>query len=224
MEDSNWIIVTSRLVLCGKILKIMAYIRHIETLVPTLSYAQTEIQSLMSNWLSDETAKRYVETIYPSSGIEKRHSVVENLNLNSKDGFFKSASDGSFHAPSTRERNDLYSTACSNMVVELASSAISKCDGINRGDITHVITVSCTGFYSPGPDYVIIKQLGLAPTVQRYHLGFMGCYAAVPALRMAQQFCQANQEAVVLVVCIELCTLHLKLSNDLDSIISNSYK
>ena len=69
---------------------------------------------------------------------------------------------------------------------------------------------------------MLVRELGLAPAVQRYHLGFMGCYAAMPALRTAKQFCEADPDAVVLVVSVELCTLHLRSSNDPDTIVASS--
>ena len=88
--------------------------------------------------------------------------------------------------------------------------------------MTHVVTVSCTGFHAPGPEYEIVRGLGLSDAVQRYHFGFMGCYASMPALRAAGQFCAADQEAVVLVVSVELCTLHLRSSEDPDTIVASS--
>ena len=84
------------------------------------------------------------------------------------------------------------------------------------------MTVSCTGFFNPGPDYKIVRALGLNPAVQRYHLGFMGCYAAFPALRAAKSFCEADPEAVVLVVCAELCSLHVRASNNPDTIMGSA--
>jgi predicted naringenin-chalcone synthase len=75
---------------------------------------------------------------------------------------------------------------------------------------------------NPGPDWNIVTELGLAPTVERYHLGFMGCYAALPALRMARQFCLAQPDAVVLVVSLELCSLHMRTKSDADSILGNA--
>src|SRR5690606_15854176 len=80
----------------------------------------------------------------------------------------------------------------------------------------------CTGFFAPGPDYAIVRELGLAPSTQRYHLGFMGCYAAFPALRAARAFCASDPSAVVLVVCIELCSIHLHASDDPDTIVASS--
>jgi predicted naringenin-chalcone synthase len=85
-----------------------------------------------------------------------------------------------------------------------------------------VVTASCTGFCNPGPDYHIINELGLSHATQRYNLGFMGCYAAFPALRMAKQFCEADPAAVVLVMCLELCTLHLQINGGEDSMLANS--
>jgi predicted naringenin-chalcone synthase len=104
----------------------------------------------------------------------------------------------------------------------VAQAAIHQCPMFQPTDITHVITVSCTGFYNPGPDYDVVLGLALPARVERYHLGFMGCYAALPALRMAQQFCQANPDAVVLIVCLELCTLHLQVKGDVDSLLGNA--
>jgi predicted naringenin-chalcone synthase len=82
--------------------------------------------------------------------------------------------------------------------------------------------VSCTGFHAPGPEYEIVRALGLSDSVQRYHLGFMGCYASMPALRAASQFCAADPDATVLVVSVELCTLHLRSSEDPDTIVASS--
>jgi predicted naringenin-chalcone synthase len=106
--------------------------------------------------------------------------------------------------------------------VEIAGRLVDGDAGFTPADVTHVITVSCTGFANPGPDLRIVTELGLAPTVERYNLGFMGCYAALPALRMAQQFCLARPDAVVLVVCLEFCSLHLQMKTDDDSILANA--
>lgn len=64
---------------------------------------------------------------------------------------------------------------------------------LDRKSITHVITVSCTGFYAPGPDFEVVRHLGLSPSTQRFHIGFMGCYAAFPALKMAESFAKQTQ-------------------------------
>src|SRR5699024_1833523 len=112
----------------------------------------------------------------------------------------------------------VYEREATALSLQVADQALRNAEGLGPADVTHVLTVSCTGFLSPGPDYRIVRALGLAPSVQRYHLGFMGCYAALPALRQAQTICRADPDAVVLVVSVELCTLHVSTSDDPDTI------
>ena len=107
------------------------------------------------------------------------------------------------------------------MRAEAARAALTDA-GIEASAITHVVTVSCTGFFAPGPDYRLVRDLGLDPTVERYHLGFIGCAAALPGLRLASRITAADPSAVVLVVCAELCTLHIRSSSDPQQIVAAS--
>jgi len=106
--------------------------------------------------------------------------------------------------------------------VDVAKEALANCPDIQPEQVTHLITVSCTGFFNPGPDYEILRQVPLNPTVQRFHIGFMGCYGAFPALRLAQSICQADPEACVLITDVELCSLHLQIQSDLNSILGGA--
>src|SRR5690606_34612783 len=103
-----------------------------------------------------------------------------------------------------------------------ARKALAGSSQFGDSDVTHVITVSCTGFHAPGPDVLIVEELGLDPATERYHVGFMGCYAVFPALKMARAFCTADPDAVVLIVSVELCTLHLQPEVALDSLLAAS--
>lgn len=198
------------------------WIQHIETMTPGLAYSQEYASRKMQEWTGDERLKRMIRVLYQKSGIDRRHSVISAFDEDLPGDFFPLDGDGRRREPSTAERNALYTRESQPLAVNLARAAIANCPGIERGAITHVVTVSCTGFCNPGIDYHIITDLGLSPATERYHLGFMGCYAAFPALRMAKQFCQADPRAVVLVVCLELCTLHLQLNGGEDSILANS--
>jgi len=109
-----------------------------------------------------------------------------------------------------------------DLFARAAEEALAGAAGITAADVTHVVTVSCTGFFAPGPDYLLVRRLGLPATTRRLHIGFMGCYGAFPALRSARDTCLADPDAVVLVVCAELCTLHLRSSDDPDAIIASS--
>lgn len=194
-------------------------------MVPSTVLVQNEVRDVFAGQPGlGRLAKRIVSTSFDVSGIERRHSVLEDLKLQPSETppvFFDQAS-GELLMPGTRVRNDIYATEATKLYIEAGGAAIATTPGVAASDVTHVITVSCTGFYAPGPDFMIARELGLDPGVERYHLGFMGCYAAIPALRLAKQLCEADAAAVVLVVSVELCTLHLRSSEDPDTIVASS--
>jgi predicted naringenin-chalcone synthase len=198
------------------------YVQHIETLVPENAYSQDFASEQMKLWLDGGKQHRLVSRVYRHSGIGTRHSVLGDFKPGAAEPMFTRGPDGKAVEPSTRERNERFARDARRMSVEVARRALAQCPGAGPTDVTHVITTTCTGFFSPGPDYYIVRELNLNPSTQRYALGFMGCYAALPALRMAWQFCQADPAAVVLVVAIELCSLHLHFEDGLDSLLANA--
>ncbi len=199
-----------------------AWIQQIATLVPEWFYTQEYASQKMQEWIEDERHRRLISMIYRKSGIDKRHSVIASFEGQGEGGFFAAGADGRRIERGTAWRNQVYARETRPLAVELARNLVERCPGVAAKDITHVITASCTGFYNPGPDYYIVQELGLPLATQRYHLGFMGCYAAFPALRMAAQFCRADPQAVVLVMCIELCSLHLQINEREDSLLANA--
>jgi alpha-pyrone synthase len=144
------------------------------------------------------------------SGIERRFTVLSRDETYQAEGSFYDASE----APSTLDRMKVYAREAP----ELALAAIGKLGEL--GDITHMVVASCTGFTAPGLDQVIARRLGLAPTVERVVVGFMGCYAGVTALRTAGHIVRSQPDARVLVVSVELCTLHLQPSDRLESLLA----
>lgn len=217
-------------------------IRSIETAVPATTLRQEEIREVFAAQPEiTRLGRRLIGAVFDASAIETRHTAIDELALGAapvaaeppepephepaqppRDPVFFDARSGSIVASPTGQRNDVYVQRSPDLFVFAAARAVDAAPGIERADITHVITVSCTGFFAPGPDYLVVRRLGLAPSTQRFHLGFMGCYGAFPALRMAHAFCHSTPEAVVLVVCAELCTLHLRSSNDPDTIVASS--
>lgn len=198
------------------------WIQHIETLTPEGAYSQEYASGKMQEWVDDERQRRLIRALYRRSGIDKRHSVITSFDKNLPGDFFPLGSDGQRRELTTAERNQIYTRESKRLAVDLARQTIERCPGLDASEVTHVITVSCTGFCNPGPDYHIVNELGLSYATQRYNLGFMGCYAAFPGLRMARQFCEADPEAVVLVMCLELCTLHLQINGGEESMLANS--
>ncbi|KQX07510.1 MULTISPECIES: type III polyketide synthase [unclassified Leifsonia] len=200
-------------------------LRGLSTAVPHTVLIQDQVRDVFAAQPGlSRLAQRIVPTSFNVSGIETRHTVIEELTFDDYDGdreFFDPAS-GELLMPGTKARNEVYIREATKLYVEAGRLALDALDDVAASDVTHVITVSCTGFYAPGPDYMLVRELGLDLAVQRFHLGFMGCYATMPALRLAKQLVDADADAVVLVVTAELCTLHLRSSNDPDTIVASS--
>lgn len=201
------------------------YLRSLETAVPPTVLIQAEARDVFAAQPGlTRLGARLVNTCFDSAAIDTRHTAVEEMTraFRSADPQFFDPATGLLLNPSTKVRNKIFAEQATALFIKSARAAVEACPELTLLDITHVITVSCTGFFNPGPDYKIVRALGLDPAVQRYHLGFMGCYAAFPALRAAKSFCEANPQAVVLVVCAELCSLHVRTSNDPDTIMGSA--
>ncbi|TFD65668.1 type III polyketide synthase [Cryobacterium ruanii] len=200
-------------------------LRALQTVVPPTILFQEQVRDIFAAQPGlSRLAQRLVSTSFNVSGIETRHTVIAELTLDNDatEPQFFDARQQLLLVPSTRVRNELYITEATKLFVEAGRQALAACPDIRAEDVTHVVTVSCTGFYAPGPDYMLVRELGLKVSTQRYHLGFMGCYASMPALRTAKQFVEADPNAVVLVVSAELCSLHLRTSSDPDTIVASS--
>ena len=121
------------------------------------------------------------------------------------------------HFPSTAVRMALYEAHAPALALE----AIDRLgEDFDRGAVTHLIIGSCTGYAAPGLDLAIVAQAGLAPSVERTLIGFMGCYSAISALKLAHHIVRSEPAAVVLVVNLELCTLHFKETADLERLLT----
>lgn len=201
-------------------------IRSIGTAVPPTVLTQAGIRDIFAAQPAlSRLGRRRISAVFDGSGIDTRHTVVSEFGPDIDDdrpGVFYDHTTGALRAPTTGVRNLVYAEQAPGLFVQAADLALSGATGIEPADVTHLVTVSCTGFVAPGPDVAIVRRLGLRPSTERYHLGFMGCYGAFPALRLARSFCSANPDAVVLVVAAELCTIHLQSSEDPDTILSSS--
>jgi len=202
----------------------VARIQALATAVPPTVLEQDSVRDVFASQRGlSRLAQRLVPAAFNESGIRTRRTVIEELRLdrNSDDPVFFDGSTCTLLTPGTKVRNDLYIDEATRLVLQAAKDALDACD-ISPADVTHIVTVSCTGFYAPGPDFMLVRDLGVSPSAQRFHLGFMGCYASMPALKLAKTFCDADPDAIVLVVSVELCTLHVRSSSDPDQIVASS--
>jgi predicted naringenin-chalcone synthase len=123
--------------------------------------------------------------------------------------------------PTTAQRLRHYVEGGAPLALESSRHALRQA-GLGARDITHLITVSCTGFRAPGIDHALIRGLGLAATTERTHVGFMGCHGALNGLRVAQAFAGSDPGARVLLCALELCSLHYAYGWDPEKLIANA--
>ena len=186
----------------------MADIISIATAVPEFCHDQKDILSFMQDaYALDETEKRKLAFLYHHSDIEKRYSVIADYGRPRDEWTFLPAENDS-PIPLLDERMKLYN----KYALPLSLKAVKDCmEGIiSPAQVTHLITVTCTGMSAPGLDLQIAEALQLKPDTFRTSVNFMGCYAAVHALKLAKMLCDTTPESNVIVVATELCTLHFQ--------------
>jgi len=164
---------------------------------------------------------RAIRRMAGRTGIETRHSVLSDFKAPRPDDFEFFPHNWALEPfPSTRQRLEIYEARAVALAERAARRALAEAK-VAPSDVSHIVLTSCTGFFAPGPDVALIDRLGLRPDTQRTLIGFMGCYAGFNGLRTAHEIVQADPGAVVLVAAVELCTIHVQRTPDLETAVSN---
>ncbi|WP_339815130.1 type III polyketide synthase [uncultured Imperialibacter sp.] len=197
----------------------------IGTATPAHRFCQSEILGFMikAHGLTGKDATR-LEALYRASGIRYRHSVLDDYGAAVDDFTFYPKNERLEPFPTISPRMERYRQEALPLCLEAVSN-LEKAIGLKANwqeEITHLVTVSCTGMYAPGLDLELLKQLGLTGDVQRTAINFMGCYAAFNAMKVADNICRSHNGAQVLVVCVELCTLHFQNQPTEDNLLANA--
>ena len=169
----------------------------------------------------DRRQSRELHILFATSGIKNRYSVLEDYTRDTKDFTFFPPANDLEPFPGTEARMYVYEREA----LSLGMAAVEDClkgQKIHKSEITHLITVSCTGMYAPGLDIDLVEHLGLSTHVERTAINFMGCYAAFNALKLANHIVAHQKESKVLIVAVELCSLHFQKSTDPDTLVSNA--
>jgi predicted naringenin-chalcone synthase len=194
-----------------------AYINRIATATPPHDVHKAFI-SFAETLLPEGTERNLYKRMVRMSAIEHRYSFIEPVA--SADGKWKDAEGiyvpGCF--PGTARRMEAFE----RFAPQLARCALKKLaiGEEERRSITHVIVTSCTGLYAPGLDIDVVDALELKQPVERTIIGFMGCYAAINALKSARHIVRSEPGACVLIMNLELCSLHMQETPDLEQVLS----
>lgn len=192
------------------------------TAIPAYSLGQMETAKLLADSLHlSQDDRELLMSIYHGTEIEYRHSVLRDYHR-TIGNFEFFPNDFSADFPSTKARMQIYKENAPKLAMDAIKRCLEKVPDIHPQDITHLIVVSCTGMYAPGLDIDIVQLLGLKTTTKRTCINFMGCYGTFNAIKVADAFCKADPSAKVLIVSVEICTIHLKKQLTMDNIVSGA--
>lgn len=194
----------------------------IGTAVPQHRLDQADTARRLADALSERPdSARWARRIFKQCGVETRYTCEPNLLEEAADcRYFKQSALN--EAPTTAERMSIYKRESVPLGLEAARKALAD-SGVEASAITHIITVSCTGQFLPGLDVALVNHLGLAPTVTRIPLTFIGCAAGLKAVGLSRQLIASKPSARVLIVCVELCTLHIQPSSEREALFATSF-
>jgi len=184
-------------------------ILSLQTGVPDYCFTQDDMIAFYIDYLKTSGSRRHrsIPTIMKYSGVSSRHSVVDAE-------FFETRK-------TTKERNDRYMQEAVPLGERVIQAGLAKMN-ISASDIDHLIVVSCTGFNVPGLDLLLAQRLGMSPSLNRTQVFGMGCYAAFPGIKRAMDSVRGKPNRLALVLCLELCTIHLPFDDAVESVVSTS--
>ena len=198
----------------------MSKIISIGSALPPHKHSQDDILKFMQLvYAMNSTDNRKLKYLYRHSGIDYRYSVIPDYSREAKGWEFYPQTENLEPFPSLEQRISIFNKTAGCLSVH----AIQDCiNGVITGqEITHLITVSCTGMSAPGLDLQVMERLDLPKNIYRTSVNFMGCYAAIHGLKIANAICNSERNAKVIIVCTELCTLHFQKEPTIDSIASS---
>ena len=200
------------------------HIHGLGTAVPPNAISQEEAAATAARYgCASPEQQRQLKALYRLSRVKKRHSVV--LESDSRSGaarqsFFQPMRGADDRGPTTAARMARYERDAPALGAQAARAALQNARR-TAGDVTHLVTVSCTGFSAPNFDLGLVRALGLPWTVARTHVGFMGCHGALNGLRVASGYADSEPDACILVCAVELCSLHYQYGWNSDLAVSN---
>ncbi|MCH7919007.1 MAG: type III polyketide synthase [Planctomycetes bacterium] len=200
------------------------YICGIGTATPEVSMTQEKAAEMAKTFIYDDVAtQRALPKLYRMTRVKTRSSILLKTNsagLPEQD-FYYPARCATDRGPTTAARMQHFVREAFAIAVVSCRQALAAAGTYPR-EVTHIITVSCTGFAAPGLDIQLIGELGLPETIQRTHVGFMGCHGALNGLQVAKAIVEGGPQACVLMCCTELCSLHYYYGVDAEKLVANA--
>jgi predicted naringenin-chalcone synthase len=194
-------------------------IAALATATPKYAYNQKLVGEKMSLALKlDNQRTALLQRLYSNTRIDQRYSVLQDSWEENDSFFFRCFSN---QVPGMSERTEIYKKEAPRLALQASQEALLQW-GKDPKSLTHIISVSCTGSVTPGIEFLVAKKLNLCPYISRLGINMMGCFGAFKGLEMASEICRANSKHKVLLLCTELCSLHMQSDSQEETLVSNA--
>ena len=206
------------------------------TALPPHTMSQEEALQMSTNIICrDKRQSRIMRVLFRKAAVENRHTCIPYLTAYEWAGqevpsetqsggngaYVEGNGDALYQGLTTGQRMRVFAEEAAPLARQAVLRSFDDA-GITPADVTHLVTVSCTGFDAPGIDIELIDGLNLPPTTERVNVGYMGCHGAINGLRVARGIASHDPDAVVLLSATELCSLHYRFNWDDEGIIGNA--
>jgi len=191
------------------------------TAAPPASLPQEALADVLAHLCADDPAQaRQLAVLHRRAGIRRRGSVLLGEDPSAWPSFYPRRDGAEDRGPTTAERMRRFEAEAVELALPACRAALAEAE-VEPAQLTHLVTVSCTGFFAPGPEIQLVRRLGLRPSVARTNVGYMGCHGALSGLQVALSHAASRADARVLVCCTELCGLHLQYGWNPDRAVGN---
>ena len=206
----------------------MIQLLGIGTALPVNRFSQEDGARIAQVLCLDPRQAPLIPTLYRQTGIAGRHMVLGEALVQDvingtrhTESVFLPKPCGPDNGPSTRQRMEVYASEAPPLALQASRQALASAN-LTADAITHLVTVSCTGFAAPGVDFALMRDMGLSAATQRTNVGFMGCHGALNGLRVARGLAAAETNATILLCAVELCSLHYHYGWDPKRVVGNA--
>lgn len=179
---------------------------------------QLAAAELKKRMTGSNAAGRLIDMAAAHSGIDERYIVIPDAEATVHEKFY--SSNGNYISPDTKQRMDEYEKWSRSLSRDAVLNLINRTEFTPK-ELNKIITISCTGFFAPGLDYFLINEFGFPSTIKRINIGFMGCAASIIGFSSVFESINSKQDTNVLLVSVELCSLHLQTEPTRDNILAN---
>lgn len=203
----------------------MTSVLGIGTAVPEFHFSQSDSPQIAEHYFPfDDRRRKLLPALYKKTTVQRRHSVTLSASagdLRERQQLYAPLAGSDDPGPDTAQRMKFFEKYAGDLALKASQQALERA-GVHADEVTHLVTVSCTGLTAPGFDVELVQRLPLSDQTPRTHIGFMGCHGAINGLRVAEAFTRHEPAARVLLCATELCSLHYQYQADTEQIVANA--